>query len=103
VSRIAGVAGVVLLLVLVMGFASLNGTERVTLRLGFMTLYRFPLSGVAFGALLLGMIIMFVSGIQADLRVRRILRERLRADAEEEREPGPAVDRAQQDLFDGAG
>lgn len=102
-SRIAGAAGVVLLLVLVMGFASLNGAERVTLRLGFTTLYRFPLSGVAFGALLLGMIIMFVSGIQADLRVRRILRERLRAEAEEEREARPPVDRAQQDLFDGAG
>lgn len=101
-SRIAGLAGVVLLLVLVMGFASINGGERVTLRLGFATLYRFPLTGVAFGALLVGMIIMFVAGVAADLRVRRILRERLLEEAREEREVHP-VDRAQQDLFDGAG
>ena len=103
-SRLAGVLGVLLLLVSVMGFASLNGTERVTLRLGFVTLYRFPLTGVAFGGLLIGMIIMFVAGIQADLRVRRILRERLQAEAREEREAGPVTDRAQQDLFEeGAG
>ncbi len=102
-SRIAGAAGVLLLLVLVMGFASLNGAERVTLRLGFATFYRFPLSGVAFGALLLGMIVMFVAGIAADLRVRRILRERLEEEAREEQEARPLVDRAQQDLFDGAG
>lgn len=99
-SRLAGVAGVVALLAMVMGFAQLNGSERVTLRLGFVTLYRFPLIGVAFGALLLGMLIMFVTGIHADLRVRRILQERLRAEAEAERGQSSAVDRAQQDLFE---
>ncbi len=100
-SRLVGVLGVLLLLVSVLSFASLNGMERVTLRLGFVTFYRFPLTGVAFGGLLLGMTIMFVAGIQADLRVRRILRERLQAEAREEGEPGVVVDRAQRDLFEG--
>jgi uncharacterized integral membrane protein len=103
VNRLVGVLGVLLLLVSVLSFASLNGAERVTLRLGFVTFYRFPLTGVAFGGLLIGMVIMFIAGIQADLRVRRILRERLQAEAREERDPGPALDLAQRDLFEGGG
>lgn len=82
-------------------FAYLNGAERVTLRLGFTTLYRIPLLYLVFGAMLLGMLIMLVAGVHADLRVRRFLRERL---AEEERqEKVRAVDRSQQDLFDQEG
>ena len=91
--------GVLAVLGLSVGFASLNGTQRVTLRLGLATFYGVPLTVVAFGGLLAGMVIMLVAGIRSDLKVRRILRERL---AEEGRlDMGRFVDQAQQELFDG--
>jgi uncharacterized integral membrane protein len=99
VSRLAGAAGVVSVLALSIGFASLNGGQRVTLRLGFLTLYGVPLTVVAFGGLMTGMVIMLASSIHSDLKVRRILRARL---AEEDREEkGRVVDLSQQDLFEG--
>ena len=64
--------------------------------LGITTLYYVPLSLVAFGSLLVGMVIMFVVGVRSDLRVRRILRERFMD--EEALEPGRR-DRNQVDLF----
>jgi uncharacterized integral membrane protein len=90
---VGGAAG----LALVMGFASLNSGQRVTLRLGFVTLYGVPLTVVAFASLLLGMLIMLVAGIRSDLKVQGILRARLEAEDLEER--SRFVDRAQQDLF----
>ena len=91
--------GVLAVLGLSVGFASLNGTQRVTLRLGLATFYGVPLTVVAFGGLLAGMVIMLVAGIRSDLKVRRILRERL---AEEGRlDMGRFVDQAQQELFEG--
>lgn len=96
-SRLSSVLGVLVILVLSMGFASLNSGQRVTLRLGFATLYGVPLTVVAFGSLIVGMVIMLVAGIQSDLKVRRILRARLVAEDLEERER--FVDRDQQDLF----
>jgi hypothetical protein len=98
VTRFAGAAGVVIVLALSMGFAALNGGQRVTLRLGLATFYRIPLTGVAFGALILGMVVMLVAGIHSDLKVRRILRERL---AEEDREERARIDHSQRDLFEG--
>lgn len=82
-----------------MGFAGLNGAQRVTLRLGVATFYRVPLPVVAFAALILGMLVMLAAGISSDLRVRRILRERL---AEEDREERARlfVDRDQTNLFE---
>jgi uncharacterized integral membrane protein len=56
-------------------FAYLNGGERVTLYLGFTTLYRISLVGLVFASFLLGMTVMFVVGIEHDLRVRRLLRQ----------------------------
>jgi len=98
-SRLAGGAGILLVLALAMAFASLNGGQRVTLRLGFATFYGVPLTLVAFSGVLLGMVVMLVAGIRSDLKVRRILRERL---AEEGREESLRfVDRAQQELFMG--
>jgi uncharacterized integral membrane protein len=91
--------GVLVVLLLSIGFAALNGTQRVTLRLGFVTLYQVPLTLVAFGALVLGMLLMFVSSIQSDLKVRRILRERLAQEDREERARAQ-VDRNQKDLFE---
>ena len=98
-SRFAGPAGVLVVLSLSMVFAALNGDQRVTLRFGLATLYRVPITAVVFGALILGVVVMLVAGIHSDLKVRRILRERL---AEEDREEkARAVDRSQRDLFEG--
>ncbi len=86
-------------LVLSLGFATLNGGQRVTLRLGFATFYGVPLTVVAFGALMVGMVIMLGASIHSDLKVRRILRARLMEEglADQDR----FVDRSQRDLFEG--
>ena len=97
-TRLAGAAGVMIVLALSMAFAVLNGNQRVTLRFGVATFYRVPITGVAFGALILGMMVMLVAGIHSDLKVRRILRERL---AEEDREEKARTDLSQHDLFEG--
>ena len=76
-------------------FASLNSSHRVTLRLGFVTLFGVPLTVVVFGAVILGMVVMLGAGVQSDLKVRRILRARLVEEDREERER--AVDQSQQD------
>jgi len=96
VSRLAGATGVLSILVLVMLFARWNAGERVTLDLGFQTFHRVPLTYVAFGSLFMGMLVMLVAGIHADLKVRRYLRQRLEEEGEAERARG---DRSQQDLF----
>jgi uncharacterized integral membrane protein len=100
VSRLVGASGVLLVLVLSIGFASLNSGQRVTLRLGFTTIYGLSLTAVAFGSLVVGMIIMLVAGIQSDLKVRRILRARLIEEDIAER--SLFVDQAQHDLFEEA-
>ena len=96
-SRLAGAAGVLAVLALSMAFASLNGGQRVTLRLGIATLYGVPLTVIAFGGLIAGMVIMLVAGVHSDLKVRRILRMRLQDEAREERDR--FIDGSQQDLF----
>jgi uncharacterized integral membrane protein len=98
VSRLAGVFGVLAVLALSMGFAALNGGQHVTLRLGFATLYGVPLTVVAFGGLVAGMVIMLGAGIHSDLKVRRILRARLMEEDLEEK--ARFIDRSQQDLFE---
>lgn len=98
-TRLFGAAGWVLALGLALGFASLNSSQRVTLRLGFVTFYGVPLTVVAFSGLLGGMVVMLVAGIRSDFKVRAILRARLQEDASEEWER--FVDGNQQDLFVG--
>lgn len=93
--------GFLSVLALSLGFASLNGGQRVTLRLGIKTLYGVPLTVVAFGGLITGMVIMLVAGVQSDLKVRRILRDRLAAEDREER--SRFTDRNQRELFQGGG
>jgi uncharacterized integral membrane protein len=95
-SRLTGVLSVVMVLLLSMGFAAANAGYRVTLSLGFITLYQVPVTLVAFSGLFLGMAVMFAAGIHSDLKVRRILRERL---ADESRQEQSWIDRHQQDLF----
>jgi uncharacterized integral membrane protein len=96
VTRYAGALSVLLVLVLVMLFARWNGGERVTVDLGFYTMYYVPLTYVAFAGLFLGMLVMLAAGIHSDLKVRNFLRERLREEDRAERE---RIDRYQQDLF----
>jgi hypothetical protein len=47
------------------------------------------------------MVIMLVAGVQSDLKVRRILRDRLAEEDREER--GRFPDRNQRELFEGGG
>ena len=96
-SRFLGWVGVAALLGVSLLFASLNSAHRVTLRLGFATLQGVPLAVVAFGSVIVGMVVMFIAGVQSDLRVRRILHRRLVEEDREERER--FIDDSQQDLF----
>jgi uncharacterized integral membrane protein len=98
-TRLAAVAGVLLVLFISVSFAVLNGNQLVTLRLGIATFYQVPLSVVAFGALVIGMLLMLVTGIHSDLKVRRILRERLAQEDRDERARA-FVDTEQKDLFE---
>jgi len=95
-SRVVWVLSVLLVLLLAMGFAAANGGHRVTLSLGLFTLYQVPVTFVAFSGLFVGMLVMFATGIHSDLKVRRVLRERLAEDARREQS---WIDRNQQDLF----
>ena len=96
-SRIVRVLGILLVVGLAFGLGSLNGSETVTLKLGLITLYDVPVTAVAFGGLLAGMVIMLVSGIHSDLKVRRILRDRLTEEDIEEK--SRLIDQTQHDLF----
>jgi uncharacterized integral membrane protein len=97
VSRLLGWIGVASLVGLSLGFAFLNSSQRVTLRLGVVTLYGVPLTGVAFGSVIVGMVVMLVAGVRSDLKVRRVLRARLAEEDRAERER--FIDDSQQDLF----
>ncbi|HEX7091426.1 MAG TPA: hypothetical protein VF192_14905 [Longimicrobiales bacterium] len=76
-SRLPERVAALLLLAALAGFAYFNAGERVTLRLGVFVITGVPLSIVITGAALLGMLAMFVVGLRTDLRVRRLLRDRL--------------------------
>lgn len=95
-SKLVGVVSVLFVLFLAMGFAVANGGHRVTVSLGLMVFHQVPVTLVAFSGLFVGMLVMFASGVHADLKVRRILRERL---AEEARREQTWSDRNQRDLF----
>ena len=94
--RWLALAGVAAFVALVIWFTALNGDQRITLDLGFSRFYRFPVTMVAFAALLLGMLVMLLAGLHTDLRVRKILRDRLIEDARAE----GVTDLTQRGLFD---
>ncbi len=96
-TRLLGILAVLLVVVAAMAFAAANAGQEVTLNLGFLILYRVPVTLVAFGGLLLGMLAMFATGIHTDLKVRKILRDRL---AEEARTEQRTRDVNQRDLFE---
>lgn len=95
-SRWLALTGVAAFVGLVIWFTVHNGDQRITLDLGLVQFYRFPVTMVAFAALLVGMLVMLLAGLHTDLRVRKILRDRL---IEEARAEG-ATDLTQRDLFD---
>jgi hypothetical protein len=66
--------GVALLVIAAGLFSFLNAGERVTLDLGIFTLYRISLVGLVFAVFLLGMVAMFLFGIQHDRQIRDALR-----------------------------
>ncbi len=96
-SRLLSWLGVAGLIGLSLGFAFFNSSQQVTLRLGLVTLYGVPLTGVAFGSVLVGMVVMLIAGVRSDLKVRRVLRARLAAEDRAERDR--FIDDSQQDLF----
>lgn len=55
-------------------FAVQNGAETVQLRIGILTLRSVSLPVVVFGAVILGMLLVLLAGLRADLRTRRMLR-----------------------------
>jgi uncharacterized integral membrane protein len=95
-SRFLGIVSILAVVILAMAFAAANAGNRVTLELGIMTLFRVPVTLVAFSGLLTGMLVMFATGVYSDLKVRRILRERLAQEAQAEQR---WIDGNQQDLF----
>ena len=96
-SRFLSGIGVFALIALSLGFAFLNSSQRVTLRLGFITLYGVPLTAVAFASVIAGMVVMLIAGVRSDLKVRKVLRARLAEEDREERER--FADTNQHDLF----
>jgi len=95
-TRTLGFLSILLVVLLAMAFAAANAGHRTTLSLGIVTLYQIPVTLVAFAGLLAGMVVMLAAGIRSDLKVRRILRERL---ADESRREQTLIDRNQGDLF----
>lgn len=69
--------GVAALALLAAAFAHLNRGETAAVHLGFTSFYRAPVAVLVLGSFLLGMIAMFLLGLRHDLRVRRMLRERV--------------------------
>lgn len=70
-NRILGVAVFVLLAV---GFAWLNGGQRVSVHLGLFRLGSVSVTAVVFGAFLAGMLTLFLASLRSDLRTQRMLR-----------------------------
>lgn len=77
--------------VLAAAFALGNAGRVVSINLGLLTLSRVPVTFVAFGGMLAGMGVMLAAGINADLKVRRLLRERHVLQEPADRQPGGAA------------
>lgn len=77
-------AGVLAALLLLLWFASVHYTQRVTLDLGVFVLRQVPLPFALYGAVIVGMAFMLLIGLRADLETRRLL-QRYQAIAELER------------------
>ncbi len=96
--RLIGPIGILLAVVFSVLFTAWNGTQRVTVDLGLFTLFRVPVVFLAFGGMVFGMFVMLIAGLDSDLRVRQILRDRLKDEDREEKER--FIDLDQHDLFE---
>jgi uncharacterized integral membrane protein len=76
VNRLAGWIGLAAVIALAVGFAMANAGREVSIDFGLFALYGVPVTFVAFGGIVVGMAIVLIAGINADLKVRRLLRER---------------------------
>ena len=74
--RFAGWIGLLAVLLLGLGFAASNAGRQVTIDVGLFTLYRVPITFVAFGGMLVGMGVVLLAGINSDLKVRALLEGR---------------------------
>jgi len=75
VRRWSRVLTVVLITALAFLFAVQNAHQLVNVRLGPITLRGASLAAVVFGAVLLGMIVVFIAGLRADMQARTIMRK----------------------------
>jgi len=82
--KILGPLGATGLLVLVVVFAIQNDFQRVRVNVGSISFDRVPVSLLAIVGLILGMLLMLLVGLESDLKVRNILRERLREESKSE-------------------
>ena len=55
-------------------FAAANGGPRVPLRLGLFTIRSISVPSLVFGSVILGMVIVLLAGLRADLRTRAMIR-----------------------------
>ena len=69
------------------GFAVQNGGTRVTVHLGVLTLRSISLPAVVFSSIVVGMLMVFLAGLRADLRTRRMIRRYRDALGETTEEP----------------
>jgi len=83
-TRILGPLGAFLVLIFSGVFAILNDFQKVRVDLGFVIFERVPVTIVAIVGLILGMLLMLLVGLDSDLKVRTILHDRLREEAQEE-------------------
>ena len=74
--RFAGWLALAAVVILGAAFAMGNAGRVVSINLGVVVLSRVPVTFVAFGGMVVGMGVVLVAGINADLKVRRLLRER---------------------------
>ena len=95
-SRYAGWFALVVVMVAGVLFAMGNAGRVVSLNLGLFTLSAVPVTFVAFGGMVVGMGVVLAAGIHADLRVRRLLRERAERDVLAERSAGRPYDEHRQ-------
>ncbi len=75
-SRLLVLVGLAAVVALGIGFAVANQGNEAMVGLGIVTLREVPVTFVAFGGMVVGMVVVVAAGIHTDLRVRRLLRER---------------------------
>ncbi len=78
--RVLNWLGLGVVILLGVCFSIANAGRAVTLELGLFALHDVPVTFVAFGGMVVGMGIVLIAGMKADLRVRQLLRERYMED-----------------------